>query len=231
MEDKYDYVVIGSGPAGYVSAVKASQLGKKTLIIEKEVNKIGGVCLNEGCIPAKSLYHSASLYKKVKNSPYVQELEFNEKHLSDIVSIAKDTSLTLSKGLEFLFKKNNIDLLFGTASFKDKNTLTVLTSEGEKEVTGQKILIATGSATAQIPGIIFVPGRVITSKEVISLSILPKKVLIVGGGAIGVEFADYFNSLDIAVSIVDIAENLLPFEDDDVSRTIGTILKKKGVKL
>ncbi len=231
MNEQYDYIVIGSGPAGYVSAVKAAGLGKKVLLVEKSPEKLGGVCLNEGCIPAKSLYHNAGIYKKVKTSPYVDGITFTSSHLREIVLKAKQTSDTLSKGLEYLLKKNGINIIFGTASFKNSSTLTVSNDEKEIDVDGEKILIASGGQSASLSGLSPVPGKIIYSKDVIVLENLPKKVLIVGGGAIGVEFADYFNALEVDVSIVEPEKNILPFEDEDVSKAMGMLLKKKGIKL
>ncbi|NQT32410.1 MAG: dihydrolipoyl dehydrogenase [Candidatus Omnitrophica bacterium] len=234
MENKYDYIVIGSGPAGHVSAIRAAQLGLKTAVIEKDPNMLGGVCLNEGCIPAKSLINSAKIYGIIKNGSGVltSDLEHAGVSMKKIVEKSRQAADQLSKGLAFLFKKNGIDLIEGTAKFVDKNTLLVTAEGGEDlTVTADKILIATGSAARALRDMPFDGRHIISSSQAIRLDSVPEKILIVGGGAIGTEFASFFNMIGTDVTVVEIEDSLLPGGDKEVSRRLATLFKKKGINV
>ena len=232
MDKKYDYVVIGSGPAGHVSAIRAAQLGLKVAVVEKNESMFGGVCLNEGCIPAKSLFNSAKIICYTNKSTEVCGLEGECKNYPDlnkIVAKSREAAETLKKGLSFLFKKNNIDLILGKGSFIDSTTLQI--TQGEKEtgkLKADKFLIATGSRPRKIPGISF-GGSVISSSKAICLEKLPEKVVIVGGGAIGVEFASFYSILGAEVVIVEMESHLLPKEDREIAKNLQSIFRRRGV--
>ncbi|RKY42768.1 MAG: dihydrolipoyl dehydrogenase [Candidatus Makaraimicrobium thalassicum] len=230
---KYDYLVIGSGPAGHVSAIRAAQLGLRVGIVEKDMAMLGGVCLNEGCIPAKSLYHSARVLDTVRRNPDLCGLEVRHGgiDMAGLVEKSRETARQLRNGLSFLFKKNSVDLIIGTARFVDKETVHVSGESGEaSRVKAEKFLIATGSAPRPLPGIPFDRERVITSSQGIRLEKTPEKMLIVGGGAIGTEFASFFNTIGTGVSIVEIEDSLLPAEDREVSKRMRSIFKQKNIE-
>ncbi|MGB2660903.1 MAG: dihydrolipoyl dehydrogenase [Candidatus Omnitrophota bacterium] len=234
MPEKYDYLVIGSGPAGYVSAIRAAQLGLKVAVVEKDRNMLGGVCLNEGCIPAKSLFRSASIFNIVKRSPelFGLEVKYKRVNMAKMVEKSRQCAEDLSKGLLFLFKKNKIDLINGKAAFRDNKTVQV---EGEEEsaitVQADKFLIAAGSTPREIPGVNFDGKKIINSSQAIRLEKVPKSILIIGGGAIGVEFASFFNMLGSEVTIIELLDSLLPLADGEVSRRFQSIFKQRGIKV
>jgi len=231
---KYDYLVIGSGPAGHVSAITASQLGLKTAIVEKNGDMFGGVCLNEGCIPLKSIIDSAKRVNVVRNSSGLckGKLECAEADLSEIVKKSRQNVEMLKKGLTFLFRKNKIDLLMGKAEFLDKNTVSVLEVSGAKcNVTARNFLIATGSEPKKLKELKYDGKCIISSSEAVSLDKIPARILIVGGGAIGVEFASFYNSVGSRVTLIEAENRLLPTEDKEVSRSMRTIFAKKGISV
>ena len=234
MRDKYDYLVIGSGPAGHVSAIKAAQLGLKVAVIEKDENSFGGVCLNEGCIPAKSLYHSAAVIDEIKRSSDLcgVEVKCGRIDIDKIVAKSREAALQLRKGLSFLFKKNGIDLLTGKARFLDGNTLEVDAPDSARSsVKGDNILIAAGSSARKLSTLAFDGEVVINSSHAIRLKAIPKNILIVGGGAIGVEFASFASALGSDVTIVEAEDRLLPTEDDEISRGLRALFKKRGINV
>jgi len=234
MNKKYDYLVIGSGPAGYVSAITASQLGLKVAVVEKERNSFGGVCLNEGCIPLKSLINSAKKFRTIKDNASLckKKIECGGVNLSGFVEKSKKDAEALKKGLSFLFRKNNIDLLIGEACFLDTNTVRVSEKGGlQRDVSATNFLIATGSKSKELSAFKCDGKYVITSSEAIRLDTVPKKILIVGAGAIGVEFASFFNSIGVEVTIVETENCLLPAADKEVSLRMGAIFKKDGINV
>lgn len=234
MDRTYDYLIIGSGPAGHVSAVRAAQLGLKTAVIEKDENMFGGVCLNEGCIPAKSLYRSAKIYDTIKRSKELCGIEaaLGPVDLGAIVAKSRAQAETLKKGLSFLFGKNGIELIKGTASFVDKNTVKVLSADGKFEkIKAAKILIATGSTPRCLPGVPFDGNVVLDSSHGIRLCQVPGKMLIVGAGAIGTEFASYFGILGADVTLVEAEGTILPLEDGEIGKRLESVLSRKGVKV
>ena len=234
MNKKYDYLVIGSGPAGFVSAITASQLGLKVAVVEKERDSFGGVCLNEGCIPLKSLIDSAKKFRTIKDNASVcmGKIECGGANLSGFAEKSKKDAEALKKGLYFLFRKNNIDLLIGEACFLDNNTVRVSEKGGSwRDVGAANFLIATGSKSKELPAFKCDGKYVITSSEAIRLDTVPEKILIVGAGAIGVEFASFFNSIGVNVTIVETENCLLPAADKEVSRRMGAIFKKDGINV
>lgn len=224
-------VVIGGGPGGYVAAIRGAQLGAKVTLIER--HKIGGTCLNYGCIPTKALYRNAELLNTLS---HIDEFGINVEGFSfdmeKIMSRKDDVVKTLVTGIEQLIKANNIEVIEGSASFIDAKTLKVVKSDGETiEVTGDDIIIATGS-TAQIPPFegVKLPG-VITSKELLEVTEVPEKLVIIGGGVIGFEFAGIFSALGSKVSVLIRSEHFLKEVDTEITKRFGASLKKKGIEL
>jgi len=232
--EQYDYLVIGSGPAGYVAAVTASQLGLKTAVVEKSSDMLGGVCLNEGCIPLKSIIDSAKKVDVIRNSSGLCKgnIEAGEVNLSEIIKKSRQNAEMLKKGLTFLFRKNMIDLLVGEARFLDKNTVSVFDESGAKRnVTAKNFLIASGSQPKKLEALKYDEKHIISSSEAVRLDKIPGKILIVGGGAIGVEFASFYNSIGSSVTLIEAEKCLLPTEDEEISRGMRTIFAKKGINI
>lgn len=224
----FDTIIIGGGPGGYVAAIRLSQLGKKVALVEKE--NFGGTCTNKGCIPTKALLTSAHLYQEIiekssKMGILVDKVEY------DLLKIMKhmEKSVTMSrKGIEFLMKKNKIEVFKATGKIKDKET--VFLEETNEEIKGKNIILANGSVPAIFPPFDKIEG-VWTSDDVFKMEQFPKSLLIIGGGVIGVEFATFFSTFGVDVTIVELAEHILPFEDEDVAEEIKKALKKKKVKI
>lgn len=224
----FDTIIIGGGPGGYVAAIRLSQLGKKVALVEKE--NFGGTCTNKGCIPTKALLTSAHLYQEIiekssKMGILVDKVEY------DLLKIMKhmEKSVTMSrKGIEFLMKKNKIEVFKATGKIKDKET--VFLEETNEEIKAKNIILANGSVPAIFPPFDKIEG-VWTSDDVFKMEQFPKSLLIIGGGVIGVEFATFFSTFGVDVTIVELAEHILPFEDEDVAEEIKKALKKKKVKI
>jgi dihydrolipoamide dehydrogenase len=232
MEKKYDYIVIGSGPAGHVSAITASRLGFKTAIIEKDTGMMGGVCLNEGCIPAKSLYAGAYLMGAAKSRPELMGISSSGDVMKELVLKSHIASETLKRGLLSEFKRLGVDVIEARAEFEDSSSVRIIPKVGRVSVIGaDNILVATGSAPKAVPGISFDGNSVISSKEAINLDFVPKNILIVGAGPIGVEFASFFAALGCSVTLVEAAGDILPFEDRDVSSAMRNFMKKNEIKV
>ena len=224
---RYDVVIIGGGPGGYVAAIRAAQLGHKTLIIEK--NNLGGICLNWGCIPTKALLKSASVYETVLNaSKYGVKSEKISFDWNKIIRRSRNTAKRLSKGIEYLMKKNKIDILLGEAVIKDKNSIAI---GSDKIIDCNNIIIATGCTPKEFPGIQFDGDKILNYKHAMSLKEIPKKIAIIGAGAIGVEFAYFFNSFGSEVTIVEALDRILPGEDRDVSKELEKSFKSRNIKV
>ncbi len=226
----YDLIVIGAGPAGYVAAIKAAQLGKKVACVEKE--RGGGTCNNWGCIPTKALLKNAELFHTMKHR--AAEFGFKVDGLSyDWGAIIKRSRVVSDKGaagVDFLFKKNKIDSIKGEASLDKAGEVKVKGADGKEEVHSAKnILIATGCVSRPLPGLDFDGRRVIGSKEALALPEQPKSIVIIGAGAIGVEFAYFFNAFGTKVTIVEMLPNLLPVEDTEVSQALEKSFAKQGI--
>ena len=228
----YDLIVIGGGPAGYVAAIRAAQLGKKVACVEKE--RAGGTCLNWGCIPTKSLLRNAELYHILAH----RAAEFGIKadnvsfDWSKIVSRSRDVSDKNAGGIEFLFKKNKVDYLRGEASIEKAGSVTVKAADGKVEThSAPKILVATGCLPRPMPGFAFNGKSVISSKEAMVLPEQPKSLVVIGAGAIGVEFAYFYNAFGTKVTVVEMLPNLLPVEDTEVSQALEKSFQKQGIKV
>lgn len=223
---KYDIIVIGSGPGGYVAAVRAAQAGKRTAIVEREA--LGGVCLNWGCIPTKALLKSASVYHYVKNAAaYGIDIEGEAKaDISKIVARSRGVAETMSKGIDFLMKKNKIDVLRGHGSIESKGIVAVENEEGRTLYEADHIILATGARPRQMPFIPVDGEKIITSREALVIKELPESIVVIGSGAIGSEFAFLFAQLGVKVTIVEYLPNLMPLEDEEVSKTMERAFRK-----
>ncbi len=226
----YDLIVIGGGPAGYVGAIRAAQLGKKVACIEKE--RAGGTCLNWGCIPTKSLLKNAELYHLMSHRAAEFGLAFDNLSFdwSKIIKRSRDVSDKNAAGIEHLFKKNKIDYIRAEADIEKAGTVKAKFVGGKvEEHTAAKILIATGCVPRPMPGFPFNGKTVISSKEAMILPEQPKSMIIIGAGAIGMEFGYFYNAFGTKVTVVEMLPNLLPVEDTEVSQTVETSFKKQGI--
>ena len=227
----YDLVVIGGGPGGYVAAIRAGQLGKKVAVVE--VERAGGTCLNWGCIPTKALLKNAHLYHQLKHDASKFGISFDNLSYdwSKVVGRSRKVSGTLAGGIEYLFKKNKVDYVKGFGSIAGSGQVEVTKADGSKEILATaKIIIATGAKSRELPGLPFSGSSVISSKEAMILEKQPKSMVIIGAGAIGMEFGYVYNAFGTEVTIVEMMPNLLPVEDDEVGQAITKSYQKQGIK-
>lgn len=231
----FDVVIIGGGPGGYVCAIRAAQLGLKTAVVEKAKDQVGGTCLTKGCIPTKTILQSAKVKHFIERSAeFGLNASFNSINLEKIIERSKGVISGLNKGVNGLFSKNKITLIEGTAKFKNKNTLEVNNDGKITDVVGKNIVIATGAFPKLIPGIdekLIEKGLVWTSKEAISPKFFPKKLLIIGSGAIGIELASFYNSMNSEVTVVEIMDRILIQEDKEISEVAMKSFVKQGIKI
>ena len=224
----FDVTVIGGGPGGYVAAIRAAQLGSRVLLIEKD--QLGGTCLNRGCIPTKAMLADAKLYHQVKQST-VLEAKGLRVNMEKLLERKEGVVKNLRSGVGLLVKNNGITLVAGKAKFLDPKTIEVENEKGKEPFNSSKTIIATGSVSAQLPSVA-VDGKVIlTSTEMLSLSTLPKDLVVIGGGYIGMEFACLFNGLGSNVTVIEMLPEILTTEDDEIARGLITILKKRGIQI
>ncbi len=229
---KYDLIVIGGGPAGYVGAIRATQLGKKVACVE--MDRAGGTCLNWGCIPTKALLKNAELYHTLTHRAEEFGLKIGsvEYDWSKVIGRSRGVSDKLNKGIEFLFKKNKVDYFRGTAKIPSEGKVEVTDKDGKTETyETENILIATGAKTRPMPGFDFNGTTVIGSKEAMTLETQPKSIVVIGAGAIGIEFAYFFNAYGTKVTVVEMMPDILPVEDTEVSKTLEKSLTKAGIKI
>ena len=227
----YDVIVLGSGPGGYVTAIRASQLGMKTAVIEKE--SLGGVCLNWGCIPTKALLKSANVYEYINHAEdYGIKVSSHKADFSAVVKRSRSVAEKMSGGVQFLMKKNKIDVIMGTGKVKPGKNIEVTNEKGEKkDYTAKNIIIATGARSRQLPNLEQDGKQIIGYREAMVLPKMPKKMVIVGSGAIGVEFAYFYNAMGVDVTVVEYLPNIVPVEDIDVSKQLEKTFKKKGMNI
>lgn len=228
---EYDVVVLGAGPGGYVAAIRSSQLGLKTAIIDKEW--LGGVCLNVGCIPSKSLLKNADVAYTLRTGAKEFGFSFDNLKLDYSVAVkrSRQVSNRLTKGVGFLMKKNNIDVFMGLGRLKTKNKVDVVLEDGStQELSAKNIIISTGAHSAQIPGIEIDGEKIVTYKEAILQTKQPQSVVIIGAGAIGVEFATIWNGYGTEVTIVEMLPRLVPLEDEEIGLELEKSFKKAGIK-
>lgn len=227
---KYDIIVLGSGPGGYVTAIRAAQLGFKTAIVEKE--SLGGVCLNWGCIPTKALLRSAQVFEYINHAEdYGISVSEADVNFDNIVGRSRNVADGMSKGVQFLMKKNKIDVIMGYGKVKPGKKVEVETEEGTKTLEADHVIIATGGRSRVLNGLEQDGKKVIGYREALSLKEQPKKMVIVGSGAIGVEFAYFYNAIGTEVTVVEYLDNIVPREDKDVSKELTKVLKKKGINI
>ena len=226
----YDIIVIGSGPGGYVTAIRASQLGFKTAIIEKE--NLGGICLNWGCIPTKALLKSAQVFKYINHA---EDFGLNKVEVSfdfpNVVQRSRGVAEKMSKGVEFLMKKNKIDVIFGTAKVKPGKKVAVEKDGAVKEYTAEHIVLATGARSRELPNLPQDGKKVIGYRQALTLPKQPKSMIVVGSGAIGVEFAYFYATMGTEVTVVEFMPNIVPVEDEDVSKHLEKSFKKAKIKV
>ena len=228
---KYDIIVLGSGPGGYVTAIRASQLGFKTAVVEKE--SLGGVCLNWGCIPTKALLKSAQVFEYLKHvDEYGLKAEAIDKDFTAVVQRSRNVADGMSKGVQFLMKKNKIDVIEGFGKVKPGKKLDVTAADGTvNEYSADHIIIATGARSRELPNLPQDGKKVIGYREAMTLPEQPKSMIVVGSGAIGVEFAYFYNSMGTDVTIVEYMPNIVPVEDKDISKQMERSFKKSGIKV
>jgi len=223
----YDVLIIGGGPGGYVAGIRAGQLGLKAAVIERD--KVGGVCLNVGCIPSKALIHQAELFRSIPNlrdmGLAVDTAGFDYTHVFDKSRKASDT---LVKGVQFLLKKNKVETIVGEGTISGKNEVSL---KDGKKITGKNLVIATGSRPREIPGFEFDEKQVLSSTGAIMLPKLPRKAIILGAGAIGVEFSHVFNAFGVEVHLVEMLDRILPIEDAEAVQVLARAFQKRGVQM
>jgi dihydrolipoamide dehydrogenase len=228
----YDIIVVGSGPGGYVTAIRASQLGLKTAIVEKE--SLGGVCLNWGCIPTKALIKSANVYEYLQHAAdYGINVKESSVDFSAMIKRSRDVASGMSNGIQFLMKKNKIDVLKGNGVLKAGKAVEVTDESGNKTTytAAKGVIIATGSRSRELPNLPQDGTKVIGYRQAMTLPSQPKKLVIVGSGAIGVEFAYFYNAIGTEVTVVEYLPNIVPIEDEDVSKQLEKSLKKSGINI
>jgi dihydrolipoamide dehydrogenase len=228
---KYDIIVLGSGPGGYVTAIRASQLGFKVAVIEKE--NLGGICLNWGCIPTKALLKSAQVFDYLKHAAdYGLIVDNVDKDFSAVVKRSRDVADGMSKGVQFLMKKNKIDVIYGFGKLKAGKKVDVTDKDGKvTEYNADNIIIATGARSKELPNLPQDGKKVIGYRQAMTLPTQPKSMIVVGSGAIGVEFAHFYNAMGTDVTIVEFMPNVVPVEDEDISKQMERSLKKAGIKI
>ncbi len=228
----YDIIVLGSGPGGYVAAIRASQLGLKVAIIEKE--SLGGICLNWGCIPTKALLKSANVFDYLNHSEdYGITVKDVKADFGGIVKRSRDVAEGMSKGVQFLMKKNKIDVINGTGKLLTGKKVEVTDDKDQKKTysAAKGIVIATGAHSRELPNLKQDGKNIIGYREAMSLKKQPKKMVVVGSGAIGIEFAYFYNALGTDVTVVEFQDRIVPVEDKDVSKELEKTLKKQGIKI
>ena len=227
---KYDLIILGSGPGGYVAAIRASQRGVKTAIIEKE--SLGGICLNWGCIPTKALIKSAEVFDYLKHAEdYGLKIKEYDKDFNAVINRSRNVANTMSKGVNFLMKKNKIDVIIGHGTLLPGKKVLVQSENEEKEVSAEHIIIATGARARELTNLKPDGKKIIEYRKAMTLEKQPKKMVIVGSGAIGVEFAYFYNAMGTEVTIVEYQPRIVPVEDEDISKQMEKIFVKSGIKV
>ena len=226
----FDVIVLGSGPGGYVTAIRASQLGLKTAIIEKE--SLGGVCLNWGCIPTKALLKSAQVFDYINHAEdFGISVEKSNADFDKIIKRSRDVADGMSKGISYLTKKNKIEVIYGFGKLKKGGVVSVENDGKATEYKAKHIIIATGARSRELPNLPQDGKNIIGYREAMTLKKMPEKMVVVGSGAIGVEFAYFYNALGVDVTVVEYMPNIVPLEDEDISKQLQRSFKKSGMKI
>jgi dihydrolipoamide dehydrogenase len=226
----YDIIVLGSGPGGYVTAIRASQLGFKTAIVEKE--SLGGVCLNWGCIPTKALLKSAQVFEYLKHAgDYGLTVKEYDKDFDAVVNRSRNVAAGMSKGVQFLMKKNKIDVIEGHGKVLPGKKISVTKNDKTEEYQAKHIIIATGARSRELPTLPQDGKKVIGYRQAMTLDKQPKKMIVVGSGAIGIEFAYFYNAMGTEVTIVEYLDRIVPVEDEEVSKQLERSFKKSGINI
>ncbi len=227
----YDVVVLGSGPGGYPAAIRASQLGKKVAIVERE--SLGGICLNWGCIPTKALLKSAQVFEYAKHAAdYGIEINDPKQNFGNVIKRSRGVADKMNKGVTFLMKKNKIDVIMGNGKFIAKDKLEVTDKDGKKQVLEAKnIIIATGARARELPALKLDGKKIVGYRDAMNLPNQPKSMIVVGSGAIGTEFAYFYNSMGTKVTIVEFLPRIVPVEDEDISKELEKNFKKQGIDI
>lgn len=227
----YDVIIIGSGPGGYVAAIRASQLGLKTAVVEAA--ELGGICLNWGCIPTKALLKSAQVFEYIKHAQdYGIQVHFAQADFRGMIQRSREVANSMSKGIQFLFRKNQIELIEGFGKLTRDKKVEVTTKDGSKKIlSAPHIILATGGRARELPHIKIDNEKVIGYRKAMSLERQPKKMIIMGSGAIGVEFAYFYNSIGTQVTIVEFMPRIVPVEDEEISKQLEKSYKKMGIQV
>ncbi|MFZ4863855.1 dihydrolipoyl dehydrogenase [Sphingobacterium sp. Mn56C] len=227
----YDIIVIGSGPGGYVAAIRAAQLGFKTAVVERE--SLGGICLNWGCIPTKALLKSAQVFEYLNHAEeYGIKVQGGEADFGAIVKRSRGVAEGMSKGIQFLMKKNKIDVIMGTAKIKKGGKVEVKAADGSsKEYTAKHTILATGARSRELPNLPQDGKKIIGYRQAMNLPEQPKNLVVVGSGAIGVEFAYFYSTIGTKVTVVEFMDRIVPVEDEEVSKQLEKSLKKAGINV
>ncbi|MEN8249893.1 MAG: dihydrolipoyl dehydrogenase [Bacteroidota bacterium] len=230
MANKYDLLVIGSGPGGYVAAIRASQLGMKVGVVEKA--ELGGICLNWGCIPTKALLKSANVFEYIQHAQdYGIEVKDASVDFGGMISRSRGVADAMSKGIQFLFKKNKIDIINGFGKLKAAKKVEVDLDGNKSDYEAEHIIIATGARSKELPSMPIDGKKIIGYRKAMTLEERPKKMVVVGSGAIGSEFAYFYNTIGTDVTLVEFLPTIVPFEDVEVSKQLGRSFKKAGIKV
>ncbi|HMB28396.1 MAG TPA: FAD-dependent oxidoreductase, partial [Blastocatellia bacterium] len=230
MPEAFDVTVIGAGPGGYVAAIRAAQVGLKTAIIEKDKD-LGGTCLLRGCIPTKELLHAAHVYDLVNDpTEFGVSVEGFKLHFDKVMARKNRVVGKLSKGVDFLMRKNKITVFKGVGRFEGKGRVTVKDSAGlKREIPTKNVIIATGSAPRLLPGLEIKAPRVVTSDELLDFDHVPKSMIVLGGGAVGVEFASVFKRFSADVTIIEMLDRIVPIEDEETSAELQRAFRRRGI--
>ena len=230
MTEQFDVVVIGGGPGGYVAAIRASQLGLKTAVVERE--NMGGICLNWGCIPTKALLRSSEIYHNIKHAGdygiTVKDVSFD---LTKIVERSRGVAAQMTKGIGFLMKKHKITVFEGSGALAGKGKVAV-TKDGKKiaDLEGKHIILATGARARELPGVEADGNQIVTYRDALTPKSTPKSLLVIGSGAIGIEFASFYQTLGVDVTVVEVMDRIMPVEDEDISKFAQKSMEKDGMK-
>ncbi|MGB2202646.1 MAG: FAD-dependent oxidoreductase, partial [Pseudooceanicola atlanticus] len=230
MAATYDFLVIGAGPGGYVAAIRAAQLGLKACVVERE--NLGGICLNWGCIPTKALLRSAEVFHLMERAKdFGLSADKIDYDLDKVVSRSRGVAKQMEGGVKHLLKKNKVDVVMGTAKVTGKGKVSVKTDKGTEELSAKHVVLATGARARELPGLEADGDLVWTYRHALNPTRMPKKLLVIGSGAIGIEFASFFNTLGADTTVVEVMDRVLPVEDAEISAFAKKQFEKQGMKI